>query len=344
MKWRLWKGHQAGTRRLDQPKASIPVETKQPQEATALPRLTIPKEEPMVGNTGLSQLFELAHGGTIGKDHRDRLFKNYQDSRCVIQTPDLLVCVVTDGCTSGNSSEFGAMLGARVVAKTLQQNVRRSLSRYPGEPKLLEQDLFWVRTQKDILARLRSQASDLILEDESFTDFVEDWLYFTSLGMVATSEIAVFFALGDGLIVVNDERIVLVAKKHNLPPYLGHGLLEPEQVDFHPDELDLKVVRSLPTSQLHRFAIGVDGAIELVKLMDTPGICFPGTPRALGPIEQLWANDGFYHQQHALTLFLRQCNKNRQLVDYDGKQVIQFPGLLVDDTTLVVGRRRVITP
>ncbi len=290
----------------------------------------------------ICDLYEVASGTTIGREHRDRLFKSNQDAQCVTSTPDALIVVVTDGCTSGEYSEFGARLGSRIIARTLQQNVMRGMSRKLDDKTWLESPFFWDRTLQDVLARLRTEANDLLLLGESFTAFVEDWLLFTALGMVATEEKTVFFAVGDGLIIINDERIVLDAPEHNVPPYLGYGLLDASQVDFTRPQLGFQLVRAMSTQQLQRFAVGVDGAVELVRLMDTPGVCFPGTQLPLGASTQLWDNDALYDSQssQSLTLLLRRCNKAKQRINYGAEAVTQFPALLGDDTTLVVGRRR----
>jgi hypothetical protein len=64
--------------------------------------------------------FALASGTTIGYDH-SRTGRNNQDAYKIIQTPEVTVAVVCDGCSSGvngvSHNELGAWIGACAVAE-----------------------------------------------------------------------------------------------------------------------------------------------------------------------------------------------------------------------------------
>jgi hypothetical protein len=134
---------------------------------------------------------------------------------------------------------------------------------------------------------------------------IADCLLFTVVGLLVGRERAAAFALGDGLVVINGERFVLGPYPGNEPPYLGYALLEGPSA---PSEL--AVVRELPSTELRCALLGTDGALDLGE---------PALAALLGE-ERLFRNlDGV---RRRLAVASRQ------------------PGRLLDDTTLVLLRRR----
>ena len=68
----------------------------------------------------LSASFAIAGGTVLGTEHRHAL-RNNQDALAFRETEDALIVVVTDGCSSGHSSEVGARLGAAWLAAAVPE-------------------------------------------------------------------------------------------------------------------------------------------------------------------------------------------------------------------------------
>lgn len=278
--------------------------------------------------------FELASGTTMGRDHRVRLAKNNQDGVCAFVNTDLIVAVVTDGCSSGIHSELGAVLGAQLMVAAIKNNVRRVT--FQTHETRLVQPALWERIRQDVLAQLRSLALSLYSEG-SFTDFVTSHFLFTSLGVVITPLLSVFFGTGDGLIIVNNERFILEPNEGNEPAYLGYALLDSSQLSFTQEQLKLQIIRAVPTSELDHFLVGTDGA---TVLLGADKKLIPGRTVTVGPIDQFWTTERFFRNPFALGQYLTLLNTDSEKIDWDNRRVLKEPGLLFDDTTIVVGRRK----
>lgn len=284
---------------------------------------------------GIIDTFEIASGYTMGRDHRMRLAKNNQDGYCVIRSTGMIAAVVTDGCSSGNFSEFGAVLGAQIVANATSRNVSRAIGLHPDWERLVNPAL-WERTRQDVLAQLRTLALTLC-PDGSLTDFVVDYLLFTVVGIVITPLQSVFFGIGDGMVVVNGDKIVLEPSEGNEPAYLGYNLLDPSQIKHTQEQLRFQLLRVVPTEEVQHFLVATDGAESLLEVDER---LIPGRTVKVGPISQLWTTDRFFTNPFALSQFLLLINTDSQKIDWEKRAVTKNAGLLFDDTTIVVGRRK----
>lgn len=261
--------------------------------------------------------FECAAGSVPGRNHvgHGRLLagKNNQDAWAFHAAAGSLVAVVCDGCSGGRHSEVGAAIGARLVART----VSRHLLAGADVADALEP------ARQEILARLDTLA-DVLGEDRAAV--VTDYLLFTVVGVAITARDTAVFALGDGLIAVNGDWRRLGPFPANAPPYLGYGLLHDPAPRF-------ELLRVLPTAAVESVVLGSDGLGDLVAAADR---AIPGTVEPVGTPEQFWRNDLFFRNADALRRRLARINSP---VFHPAHQ----PGLLHDDTTLVVLRRRKVS-
>lgn len=62
--------------------------------------------------------FTAAAGSVTGRDHR-RAHRDGQDGFALVATPKVTAAIVTDGCSSGPTSEVGARLGATWIAQRI---------------------------------------------------------------------------------------------------------------------------------------------------------------------------------------------------------------------------------
>jgi hypothetical protein len=258
--------------------------------------------------------FECAAGSVPGRDHvgHGRLLvgKNNQDAWAVYPAAGTLVAVVCDGCSGGRHSEIGAAIGARLVARA----VSRHLVAGADIADALEP------ARQEVLGRLDTLAATLGADRAAV---VTDYLLFTIVGVALTARDAAVFALGDGMIATNGDWQRLGPFPANAPPYLGYGLLQEPAPRF-------ELLRVLPTPAVESIVLGSDGVEDLVAAADR---AIPGTLEPVGAPEQFWRNDLFFRNPDALRRRLARINSP---VFHPTHQ----PGLLHDDTTLVVLRRR----
>ena len=255
----------------------------------------------------MSAAFETAAGSVIGRDHV-LARRNNQDAFCTWSGDEGVIAVVADGCGSGRSSEVGARLGARLVTEALRRQ-RQRLAVLPPE-RLLE------RVRVDVLESLGRLAASM---GGSLDQAVSDYLLFTVIGAVVADPVAFVFTLGDGVVIVNDEADV-VSCADNRPPYLGYGLTNGDG-----SEPRFEVRRALPVQDVDSILIGSDGVVDLM---------------AVEPLHRFWEDDRLFRNPAALTRRLTLLNRNVQRIDWEARRVEREHGLLPDDTTLVVLRRR----
>jgi serine/threonine protein phosphatase PrpC len=279
--------------------------------------------------------FEVAAGTVAGSTHRKGVPHNRQDDYCVQISPTTLTAIIADGCSTGGvdssrsskvvskgSTEVGASLAVRLLSDLIQVRVA---SGQPVNGDLLE------AARRDLLDRLWSLARSM----GSISEIVDRYLLFTLVGVVLTKEEATFFALGDGVVIVNDERYILNAEEGNRPLYLGYALTGSSLTDDDPTKLDFRIIRRIATVDLDHFLIGTDGINDwLAKAARS----FPGTDQPLGDVSQFWTEDRYFNLEVAVERQLNLAARDWYRTHPDGSRSIEG-GLLPDDTTLVVGRR-----
>jgi hypothetical protein len=258
--------------------------------------------------------FAIAGGSVTGRAHV-AAGRNNQDAFCWASDADGLVAVVCDGCSSGPHSEVGAQVGSRLLAQAATRLLRSSLD----VADLLEQ------IRQDVLASLRVLARDMSVDVASFSRRVADHFLFTIVGVVITARGATTFSLGDGLVVINGERTQLGPFPNNEPPYLGYALLPGTLNRGASEDLSFKVHRSMAPNEVQSLVLGTDGAVELEAVAERP---IQGREEVVGPLSQFWRDDRFFRNPDMVRRRLAVLNRAPR------------GGLLSDDTTLVVIRRK----
>lgn len=262
--------------------------------------------------------FELAGGSVVGREHR-RVGKNNQDAYGWSVAEAGVIAVVCDGCGSGSHSEVGAKLGARMIVETMQRVLESDLP--------LENEAIWPTMQQMWLTQLQQVAAQLG-GDRAQT--IQDYLLFTIVGIVMTPTLTAVFALGDGVIAINDQVIQLGPFANNAPPYLAYGLLEEIS-----EALPLKVLQLLPTDQLQTLLIGSDGVSDLMQVAQQT---LPGRSDVVGDITQ-WQDDRYFRNPDQVRRRLALINREVTTLT-PSQQCLRQSGLLPDDTTLIVIRRK----
>lgn len=272
----------------------------------------------------MNRTFDIAAGSIPGRDHvgagRLLVGRNNQDACAWRCTGDWTLAVVCDGCSSGIHSEVGAALGARLVLAGLERRVAGAGA-----------DGFASRLA-DLRHEVLRQLADLsqALGGELATT-VSDYLLFTVLGAAVGPEATLLFALGDGVFYVNGDLLRIGPYPGNAPPYLGYALLADGS------DLDFALVRSLPTAEVTSLLVGTDGVLDLAAAADRT---VPGTTEPVGPIAGFWERDVYFANPDAIRRRLARMNSSAVRLDGRTGETVQEPGLLRDDTSLIVIRRR----
>jgi hypothetical protein len=254
--------------------------------------------------------FLLASGSVIGRNHRNiNVHKNNQDGFAIARCDSCTVAVVTDGCGSSSYSEVGALLGARLTAEAVLSEIERH-----GEERFA-----WHRVGQDLLDTYELLSTKM---GGNFRANVDKYFLFTIIGVLLTDKQASFFAQGDGVVAINGRFTRIGPYPGNQPPYIGYGLMDG---GGH----NLTTLTSVPLEHLEHFLIGSDGVMDLVSSADKKA---PGMEERVGDISQFWDERYFDASKPDL------LNRRLRVIGRDWPKRNPEPGLLPDDTTLVVGR------
>jgi hypothetical protein len=272
--------------------------------------------------------FDIASGGVAGRDHRKGVPSNYQDAHAVASSDHGLVTVVADGCGSSKYSEYGA----RKAVTHLTTHFQRLLS-YGSKPL---HPGFFATARDQLLEDIRDDADKM---GESRSRIINDYFLFTLVGAIMTPEMTTFFAIGDGVFVINGELIVLDSGSENKPAYLAYAITGSSLTDNDPSRLEFHVVRHVPTPDLTQFLVGTDGVVDIATKAHRriPG---GGETEMVGPLSQFWESDEYYQTvgNSGITTRLNLMARDQYRTSPTGRKVLEG-GLLPDDTTMVVGRR-----
>lgn len=257
---------------------------------------------------------QFAGGSWIGRDHR-LTGRNNQDSWTIVEHDGLTIGVVADGCGSGAKSEVGSQVGVQILA----QSIRASY--FEGRHR----EVNWTRVQQSALSQLDVLARAM---GGVYRHVIEEYFLFTLVGFVIDHTRAVFFTLGDGTVIINETAVRIGPFPGNAPPYLGYRLIQ-DEVAVDAAFLQLRVVADIDKTQLESFLIATDGIDDFVVREEAT---LPGSADVVGSLNQFYRQDRFFANPELISRRLK-------LVSRDWPTSNPQPGLLHDDTTLIVGRR-----
>ncbi|MBI4142317.1 protein phosphatase 2C domain-containing protein [Candidatus Uhrbacteria bacterium] len=272
--------------------------------------------------------FEIAGGSVVGRDHR-LAGRNNQDAFSWVRHEHALVAVVCDGCGSSTHSEVGAWIGARLIISMILGVVPRVHDDRASMENMLD------RVRVDATAHLRVLANAM---GGSLSQTVSEFFLFTAVGVIVLPDTTYLFALGDGVFVVNGQLVRIGPFENNEPPYLAYGgLVGSALAERHPDLVRFQLYSVLPTCDVASVLIGTDGIVDLIAAAERQ---LPGRNEPLGAISQFWEDDRFFRNPDMVRRRLALAGRDVTTHNWDNRQALLEPGLLPDDSTLVVLRRR----
>ncbi len=260
--------------------------------------------------------YEIAGGTVTGRSHA-LAGKPNQDAHAWLCRDDVLVAVVCDGCGSGAHSEVGARLGARLCTARLAARL--------AEGAALDAPALWSGLRDDVLGSLRELCRAM---GGHLAETVTCHFLFTVVGLAFTGEEGCVFAAGDGIAAVDGAVQRLGPFPGNEPPYLGYGLVSPAAPGF-------AVIRAFKGARTA--LIGSDGAADLADLAPRP---LPGGGAEVGPLASFWEEDRYFQNRDALRRRLALVNREVTRPRWEERRIERDVGLLGDDTTVVVVRRK----
>jgi len=282
----------------------------------------------------MKDVFEIAGGSVAGRDHvaagrnNQDAFAWHQDDRCTI-------AVVCDGCSEGPHSEVGAQLGAWLLMRTVEDHFWEYATNSFDETRREPADAprFWEEVQEMFLlnftAALIPPMTNIAVQSNRI---VLDYFLFTVVGALLTERYAYVFSIGDGVIAVNGEIETLGPFPGNAPPYPAYAAMDSSAAMARRTAFRLRP--PVPISGVQSLLLGTDGVKDLIAAADRK---IHGRDESVGPLAQFWTDDRFFWNpdiaRRRLTLI------NRESVRVENGALMREPGLLRDDTTLVVIRR-----
>ena len=292
-----------------------------------------------------NKLSFLVSGGSVpGSDHTAPLRRsNCQDAFGVLQSDDIVVAVVADGNGSEPNSEVGAKLGASLMLNMLSTHLTRCVGRFlegmnaSDAACLFRQAIR--RAEQDMLSQIRVLANALVPSGGSFSETVKQNFLFTLLGAIVTKDWSGVFYVGDGVYALNGEVTRLGPFTENKPPYPAYQLFSTEDYDSDSPLVRANLGIVVPTEDVDSILIGTDGVEHLIAAEESK---LSGRSDAVGPLSQFWENSQFVENSDAIRRRLALITKesNSATLGKGGVALLNTePGLLKDDTTIVVFQR-----
>ncbi|MFA6594365.1 MAG: protein phosphatase 2C domain-containing protein [Candidatus Buchananbacteria bacterium] len=283
---------------------------------------------------------EVAAGSIIGRDHLGSgnvlLGKNNQDAFHICSDKKRVVAVICDGCGSQAHSEVGANEAARFISEKLyrlltdQQTVNPSVNASLYVPAFLE------FLRQEMLTDINQRVKRLS-PNGGRTKTINDFYLFTVIGAVVDDDGCKIFTLGDGCFALNGRFQQLGPFTDNEPPYLAYGLTGTKSKA--PDSRDwmFKIESNCPLDSFSHVLIGSDGVVKLEASAEKK---VPGLKQPVGPLSQFWENDKYFGNPDEIRRYLALINRQYVTLGSPIREIVREPGLLPDDTTLVVIRKK----
>jgi hypothetical protein len=265
--------------------------------------------------------FDIAAGSVTGRDHV-LAGRNNQDAYYWACLPHAVMAVVCDGCGSGKHSEVGAQIGARLMIAAMSRALQGPMH------------ALWYRVRQDVLAQLRCLAEQL---GGHFPSTVQDYLLFTVIGALVTPRRTFCFSLGDGVMIVNGNQIPLGPFADNAPPYLAYALLDAHNSRPSALSQEFQMQCILRTTAVQSIVLGTDGLETFLQAAARP---IPGKQAVVGSLQQFWQEERYFTNPDAVRRTLALVNREVVQPNWEAQRLERHAGLLPDDTTLVVIRRR----
>lgn len=289
----------------------------------------------------MKDIFEVACGTIVGTDHI-KVFKNNQDAYAYKVGNNYIVACVADGCSLSKYSEFGARFAVNFFVNAVS-NILQSLSQTEID-NLSEKEYvtfpFFEKIRLDMLSQIRILANTMGID---FNKVINDFFLFTMVATVITPFGTDIVSIGDGYIALNGDEFDIEIpvsqdpKLQNAPPYVAYNLTGSKLYKKEDESLKFCLIKSVKTTLVESLLIGSDG---LSKFRNIESENIPGKNDLVGSLSQFWIEDKYFTNDDLIRRKLFLINNPKIKIDTDTKGLIRSHGLLNDDSTLIVIRRK----
>ena len=271
----------------------------------------------------MKDLFAIVGGSVIGKEHKSK-GRNNQDSYWITAGEKSLIGIGCDGCSSSLDSEVGAKL----------------LSRYIAEHLRIWLDVACIKKHKKIINLIEELTIEYIKKTtEVFTDSreaLDRMMLATIMGIVMTKEWTTVFSCGDGVFSVNG--VVQIIDQQNYPLYLSYKV-NPKNYLIDEKKISFTALREIPTKDINSILIATDGVVDLIAKRDST-IKVLGKLEKVGDLKQFEQDSRYIKNSSLLQKRLNLLNAERIEIDWANQEVKRHKGVLSDDTTIILAKRR----
>lgn len=204
----------------------------------------------------------LSKATIVGRDHEFSK-KNRQDFVHSLQTGDLSIGVVCDGCGESKYSEVGASLTGIYFLNYWRRYAGIHFSSYKEVSvealASLKQSLEVGFT--DFLLSLQHNLLFPNISAEKIS-FVDEFMLCTCLFSVIINDMIIVGHCGDGVIILNGERSSI--DQEGRPEYIAYRSIPKEVLQTRPTALDFFQINVYPQESLDSVIIGTDGIEPLL--------------------------------------------------------------------------------
>jgi hypothetical protein len=117
------------------------------------------------------------------------------------------------------------------------------------------------------------------------------------------------------------------------------GLVNSSIKENNPELLKFQINEIVATDSVDSILIGTDGVVNFI---DSAELKLPGKEESVGDISQFWLDDRYFFNKDMVRRRLFLANKKLVRPLWSEQRMVEEKGLLPDDTTLVVIRRKKI--
>ena len=263
--------------------------------------------------------FDIAGGSVIGREHYLRGINN-QDAFALHIGEKMIVTAVSDGCSAQDHTEVGSKLGVRILV----QSVRRFSA------KFLEgnHEEFWKCVKSEMLERVFNIIGLVSFNQvDQVYDLIYRYFLFTIVGTIITEDRTIVFTFGDGFYSINGIDTIIDLQDTKIPMYTVAG--------WNVDEINFTVRENIKTDDLETILLATDGIQYLIDSQDRN---IPGKKDLMGSVSQFWENDHYFKNPDNIRRKLALMSRDSHKVIVG--EMVREQGLLADDTTLMVLRRK----
>lgn len=267
----------------------------------------------------------LCYGATVPGHKHIKELRNNQDGYSIMRSDDLIIGVITDGCTTSkkySNNEVGAKLFPSLITKVIADRIA------DNEESIIT-ERFWHLVSQDVLTKIGTIA-DMLPGKKS--DIIKDYLLFTIVGFAVYENKVILFNCGDGVYGVNNNLQIIKPSSTELQPYLAYQLTSLDDT-YLLTYCKIKILKIVELEELQSLIIATDGLVDILSLEHK---IIPMTKTPAGQLAQFWNDPKILANPHIAQNKLAAMNKKSFTVHYENREVTHFDELMEDDTTFIV--------